>query len=297
MRRPINENIISPNDRSFHYRFDSIRYSEEMGYHVHSEMEIAMLKGGSGVRIANEVAENFEGIDIAFIPAGMPHCWIFDPLLCREDELIDDICCQFKPCVLKNIGNCFPEMKDMVEFYLGQRQALVINGATAEYVRDAFYSMRELHGSERVLAFLNVLNRIYLSGEFRPIGLPKLKNTHIAIPRMRFHIVSKLITENYSRRLTLSEAADAVNLSPTAFCNAFKATTGTTFNNYLLNYRMQAASKLLSTTLLNISEIAYLVGFNDAPHFSRTFAKYFKMSPRQYRNYSKGKENGPQENE
>lgn len=295
MRKPINENIISSDERSFHYRFDTIRFYDELGYHVHPEMEIAMLNGGSGVRIVNEIAENFESIDIAFIPAGIPHCWIFDPLLCRKDEMIDDICCQFKPQMLQNISNCIPELKVMMDFYVNQRQAFAINGITAEYVRDAFYNMREMHESERLLSFLNILNKIYQSGDLSPIGLPRLRNAHIAIPRMRFHIVSRLITGNYSRRLTLTEAAEAVDLSPTAFCNAFKAMTGTTFNNYLLNYRMQAASKLLTTTLLNISEIAYRVGFNDAPHFSRTFAKYFKMSPRQYRNYANVKENGPQD--
>ena len=72
-------------------------------------------------------------------------------------------------------------------------------------------------------------------------------------------------------------------MNPTAFCNAFKASTGKSFNSCLTAYRLQIAGRLLSINLLNISEIAYKVGFGDFSHFTR----HYGISPTEYRKRQK----------
>ncbi|MEM6395013.1 MAG: ATP-binding protein [Bacteroidota bacterium] len=61
------------------------------------------------------------------------------------------------------------------------------------------------------------------------------------------------------------------------------AITGMSFNVYLRTLRLQRAQHLLKSTTLNISEIAYEVGFNDPKYFSRLFAKNFGMPPSKMR--------------
>jgi transcriptional regulator GlxA family with amidase domain len=58
-----------------------------------------------------------------------------------------------------------------------------------------------------------------------------------------------------------------------------KALTNDSIANYLLQLRLQRAWHLLKTTDLNVSEIAYDVGFKDASYFSRVFKKHFGGSP------------------
>lgn len=287
MRQAEPENILKHDNRSFEFRGDEIYYADELGYHVHPEMELMAITGGGGKCIINEFIDDFEDSDVVFMPGGVPHCWILDPLLCNKDGIIDDCCCQFTNSFLSQIGKSFPELKAMTEFYTGLRQAIRIESGSAQDVIDTYKNFKNFSEGKQTIALLEMLNNIYESGEYRLIGLPSPKNTHISKPRMRFQNINKLITENYGRAITLSEAARSVDMNPTAFCNAFKATTGKTFNTYLTTYRLQVAARLLGTTIMNISEIAYKVGFGDSPHFTRTFKRYYGISPSDYRKKQK----------
>ncbi|WP_342772925.1 helix-turn-helix transcriptional regulator [Paenibacillus lentus] len=58
----------------------------------------------------------------------------------------------------------------------------------------------------------------------------------------------------------------------------------TTFVNYLLGVRMEAAQYLLRNTELKAFEIAERIGFADPNYFSFCFRKKFGISPKEYRN-------------
>lgn len=59
--------------------------------------------------------------------------------------------------------------------------------------------------------------------------------------------------------------------------------TGLSASRYIQSIRLQKAIDLLRSSDLNISEVAYEVGFNDPKYFSRLFTKEFKQSPRDFR--------------
>lgn len=283
MRHPKHENILKHPTRSFSFREDKFFFADELGYHVHPEMELMAITDGGGKCIVNESSYDFQDFDVAFVPGGIPHCWILDPMLCKNNGIIDDCCCQFSKSFLVQTGTLMSELKSMTDFYLGLRQAIRITGDSAQHVITTFHNFKLYSEGHQVIMFLELLNSIYEKGEYHLMGLPCPDNNHISRTRMRFQIINKLITENYGRKITLSEAAAAVDMNPTAFCNAFKAATCVTFNTYLTTYRMQIAVRLLTTTMLNVSEIAYKVGFGDFSHFTRTFTRYYGMSPTEYR--------------
>lgn len=287
MRTPKPENILKHPKRSFSFRDDKVPYFDELGYHVHPEMELMAITDCGGKCIVNEYTYDFEDFDVVFMPGGIPHCWILDPMLCKNDGIIYDCCTQFHESFLHQLSNVITELKPMADFYIGLRQAIRIKGDTAQMIIREYHNFLSYSDGKQAIVLIKLLNSIYESGEYHLMGLPCPEDIHISRPRMRFQIINKLITENYGRKITLSEAATAVNMNPTAFCNAFKATTGLTFNNYLTTFRMQIAARLLTTTMLNISEIAYKVGFGDFSHFTRTFTRYYEMSPSEYRKQRK----------
>lgn len=91
------------------------------------------------------------------------------------------------------------------------------------------------------------------------------------------------INENYnSEDISLNEAAAAVNLSPTYFSALFRKNTGTNFVDYLSLIRVNRAKELLCCTLMQVSEIAYEVGYKDYRYFGKVFKKYTGQTPREY---------------
>ena len=76
----------------------------------------------------------------------------------------------------------------------------------------------------------------------------------------------------------------AMALSQMQLYRKLKALTGQTPSLFIRSVRLQKAMQLLKTTDLNISEIAYEVGFNDPAYFSRTFHEVFGAPPSGFRN-------------
>ena len=98
--------------------------------------------------------------------------------------------------------------------------------------------------------------------------------------------VSEVIAEmerNYQKQLKLAELASIARMSEGNFMRLFKEATGQSPIEYLIHLRIQKAMKLLRSTNMQITQIAYHIGFNDSNYFTRIFKKNSGQSPRQYR--------------
>src|SRR5215471_4640991 len=82
---------------------------------------------------------------------------------------------------------------------------------------------------------------------------------------------------------SVRELAEQVHLSPTHLQRLFKNETGVHISNLLYERRLAMAAKLLTTTEMEIKQIAYFVGYGHPSSFDRAFQRRFGKSPRQYR--------------
>jgi signal transduction histidine kinase/DNA-binding response OmpR family regulator len=80
------------------------------------------------------------------------------------------------------------------------------------------------------------------------------------------------------------QLADSVQRSQMQLYRKLKALTDRTPSQFIRSYRLQKALTLLQARELNISEIAYKVGFSDPSYFSRMFHKEFGKNPSQFLN-------------
>jgi two-component system response regulator YesN len=92
----------------------------------------------------------------------------------------------------------------------------------------------------------------------------------------------RIITKGCRNKITLQDIADELEVSYSHLSKCFKQVTGTSFNAFLLETRMQEAVKLLETTNLSIAEVGKQVGIDDPYYFSKSFKKFAKMSPREF---------------
>ncbi|MDF2878943.1 MAG: response regulator containing CheY-like receiver domain and AraC-type DNA-binding domain [Clostridia bacterium] len=91
------------------------------------------------------------------------------------------------------------------------------------------------------------------------------------------------INQNYMKKITLEEVANAVHVSPNYFSKIFKEETGINFAIYLNQVRVEGAKKLLIADDASLVDVAYLAGFEDQSYFSRVFKKYTGISPKRYK--------------
>ncbi len=95
--------------------------------------------------------------------------------------------------------------------------------------------------------------------------------------------IIKYIECNYMQKITIAEIADAIGLSQSHFMKYFKNTMGTSFIDYLNEYRLTMASRLLHSSDSSILDIASEVGFDNLSYFNRLFKKRFGTTPSKYR--------------
>lgn len=92
----------------------------------------------------------------------------------------------------------------------------------------------------------------------------------------------KYIHQNYMEDISLEECADEMNVNSYTLSKWFKQEEGVNFIEYLTNYRMEQARKLLVETNEKIGDIAEAVGYQNS-YFNRIFKKKFKKTPGHYR--------------
>lgn len=109
---------------------------------------------------------------------------------------------------------------------------------------------------------------------------PQKKN-YKSLEKMK--LILKYIENNYMNKITIEGIAQEVGLSQSHFMKYFKNTMGTSFIEYLNEYRLTMASRLLLSSDSSVLAIAEEVGFENLSYFNRTFKKRFGQTPREYR--------------
>ena len=83
--------------------------------------------------------------------------------------------------------------------------------------------------------------------------------------------------------MTINDVCSELGVSAAYFSTVFKKETGQTFINYLTDYRMQEAVRMMIEQDEKTYVIAEKVGYADANYFSYVFKKQFGMSPTKYK--------------
>lgn len=95
------------------------------------------------------------------------------------------------------------------------------------------------------------------------------------------------IERYYDKDITVEDMAKHLNLSRSHVGKIFKEHTGKTPKEFLTEIRMRKAVQLLVTTQIPIGQIGPLVGFSNPLNFSRTFKRFYGVSPKAWRQTNK----------
>lgn len=95
-------------------------------------------------------------------------------------------------------------------------------------------------------------------------------------------IRNKIYSKPYEQR-TIAGTAHEVLMSESAFQHLYKKQFGISFMQDLIESRIEYAKLLLSTTDVNVAEIAKQCGYSSYGHFMRQFKKRTNLTPTEYR--------------
>jgi YesN/AraC family two-component response regulator len=91
------------------------------------------------------------------------------------------------------------------------------------------------------------------------------------------------IDRNYFEEMTLASLAEKYNVESSYFSRMFKQEMGKNLMLYIAEKRIEKAREYMKDPNINLTEIAFLIGYDDYTYFSRVFKKITGKSPREYR--------------
>ncbi len=95
--------------------------------------------------------------------------------------------------------------------------------------------------------------------------------------------VMKVINAHFSdAELNVEYLAEQVGMSRTQLHRRIKEVTGLSCGEFIRNFRMQQAARLLTEGDIYVAQIGYAVGYTNPAHFSTAFKKYYGVTPSEY---------------
>ncbi|OEJ99885.1 AraC family transcriptional regulator [Roseivirga misakiensis] len=101
--------------------------------------------------------------------------------------------------------------------------------------------------------------------------------------------VFKYIDKNLDGDLALNKVAEVAFFSPFHFHRVFKSITGETLNAYVTRKRIEKAAAKIIHNRQTITELSVNYGFSDNSSFTRTFKKFYGVSPTEFQKQNPNK--------
>lgn len=156
-----------------------------------------------------------------------------------------------------------------------------------QQINAIYCAMREQPQCYELIAQRNIC--CILEAIFRNFdSLPKSEASRVQLnTQVRLQKMLSYIYENYSQAVTLTDIADAANISRSEAGRCFQSYLGHSPVETLIQYRLQTAHRLLRQTTMTLQEISFACGFHSVNYFSRQFRRKYGHSPGEERELGK----------
>ncbi len=253
-------------------------------FHYHPQLELTFIEKGSGKRYVGEDVANFEAGDLILVGANVPHCWICDQDYLAQNSSSISYVIQFSQNFLTTDGfTPIPEFQHLTSLFQKASNGLVITHSSQVEIIRLMKTMQYQTEIGRLSSLIQILDHLSASENIQTLTNTQSYEALSSSNREKLQIIYSHIINHYFNKIELQEIAKMVDLSPNAFCRFFKQLTKKTLTEVVNSYRLNHAVNLLTSTSLNISEIAYDSGFNTIPYFNTVFKQSYGCHPSQYR--------------
>jgi AraC-like DNA-binding protein/mannose-6-phosphate isomerase-like protein (cupin superfamily) len=251
--------------------------------HWHNEYEIIYVKKGQGVISLDLEYHDVKAGDIILIVPGQLHS-----IEQKADETMEYENLIFGADIIANKHNdyCYTNFFSSLTKRTLQYPT-IFNQSTCKYYHDI---ARCIDNADEICKTFphgyQLAIKSYLFQMFFVIftNLPKDKpptKKKKSLDKMK--LIVKYVENNYADNITIEDMANLCDFSQSHFMKFFKNNMEVSFIEYLNNYRLTMASRLLISSSSSIIAISMESGFDNLSYFNRLFKKKYDMTPSEFR--------------
>lgn len=274
--------IPKTEQNSFHVQIDEEPYFYDT-LHQHPEVQLTLILESYGSLIYGDYLGSFAPGDIFIIGPNAPHVFRNDAEYYEDENL------RAKAMTLffdqNTFGKTFlelPEARALSNLMIAAERGMRIKPEMTPDVSIMIRAVFEEQGLGRIILLLQTLNLLsrpeaydFLTGRLQVKQLNEAEGK-------RLNDIFRFTMQEYGRPIKLDEIAAIANMSPSAFCRYFKQHTRKTYLDFLNEYRISQACKLLTNRDKPVSQVCYEAGFNNLSNFNRKFKEVMGQTPKGY---------------
>jgi AraC-like DNA-binding protein len=260
-------------------------------WHYHPEFELTYISKGNGKRFVGDSVENFEEGDLILLGSNLPHFWRCDDDFSQNEENIpaEWLVIQFPVEFVNNVIKNIPELYHINSMILRAERGINFGKSVSKLVGRKMAEMANVSSIQSFFAFLALLDMLATDDEARLLAGENYQISTNPAETDRMKRILEFTVENFQREIAIEQVAEVAHLTTSAFCRYFKQRTRKSYIDYLNEFRISHARKLLIDSDLGVGQIGFECGFNNLSNFHRLFKRQTGLSPMQYaRLYKKG---------
>ena len=246
-------------------------------YHYHNCLEIIIILKGNIEGVFNNMIQEIHSNSLIVIGKDLPHKII------SHSHDAEGILIHIPYALL--IQNCelSHEMDSELNYIHHSKYGFIYNSPKlTKSISSLCRKINKNNGFQKLSLIFQLLDTISSAKERENLTTsPPYSNNSDSLSSI--DRTFQYLYDNFTKNTTLKDVAGYANQNPTALCKAFKKASGFTIFQFLNKLRIEKACKLLTSTNLEITTIAYNVGYSTFSHFHTQFKLYIGISPKKYR--------------
>jgi len=247
-------------------------------WHFHPEYEIVYAEAANGVRHVGDHISRYEESDLVFIGPNIPHL-NFDYGVKTSCEIV---VVQMKEDFLGKDFFAMPEINEIKNLFERARSGIAFYGETKQHASEKLKELSSLPHFKQLVELLTIFQSLATSKEYTDLEARPIANASLLKEQQRMHKIYHFIETHYQQSIDVNEVAELTHLTTAAFCRYFKKSTHLTFTDFLNQYRINQAKKLLLHDR-NVTEACYESGYENLSYFNKTFKKITGENPSQFK--------------
>ncbi|MFN3848289.1 MAG: AraC family transcriptional regulator [Spirosomataceae bacterium] len=262
--------------RLLHHRVTSDTFL--WNYHYHPEFELVYVLDGTGRRHVGNHLSYYQDGDLVLIGSNLPHSGFGFGALGIHEEIV----VQFKDDLLGENFLTKPEMKLLKALFERSQHGLCFSGETKNRIGQKLKKLLSLQPFARLMLLMDIFGELADSDEYILLNDSKHTYDFNLKDQTRLKKIYEYVKHNYQKPIDIQEIASISNLTVPAFCNYFKKVINLTFTDFVNEYRINQACRMLLTDQ-SITDICYECGFANQSYFSKVFKQIKGKTPMEFR--------------
>lgn len=249
--------------------------------HWHNDMEIIYIKKGKGIITVDLIPFEVSSGDIVVVPPGQLH----------SIEQLSDCSMEYENIIFQLSMLMVPQGDTCTEkFFQPLMQGKILfgnyyspNAPLYPVLSDCLNTMDDICRTFAPGYQLAIKGQLFsfFYGLTASVTAPLPKRNHKSLDRLKD--ILKYVETNYHEKITIADAAKICGFSESHFMKFFKANMAVSFTDYLNDYRLTMAARLLISSSDSIVNIAAETGFENLSYFNRIFKRKYQCTPTVFR--------------